>query len=97
MLSQHLDIMILQDTRWGFSGDWSDNNYAYIHSGSTGKTGGTMTIIKKGFCNIDRISWRAVVPGRLLHVRLYLPSSGIDIINAYQHAWIQNDPTCLQT
>ena len=96
MLSQHLDIMILQDTRWGFSGDWSDNNYAYIHSGSTGKTGGTMTIIKKGFCNIDMISWRAVVPGRLLHVRLYLPSSGIDIINAYQDAWIQNDPTCLQ-
>ena len=26
MLSQHLDIMLLQDTRWGFSGDWSDNN-----------------------------------------------------------------------
>ena len=77
MLSQHLDIMILQDTRWGFSGDWSDNNYAYIHSGSTGKTGGTMTIIKKGFCNIDMISWRAVVPGRLLHVRLYLPSSSM--------------------
>ena len=96
MLSQHLDIMLLQDTRWGFSGDWSDNNYAYIHSGSNGKTGGTMIIIRKGFCNLDRISWRAVVPGRLLHVRLYLPSMGIDIISAYQHAWIQNDPACLQ-
>ena len=96
MLSQHLDIMILQDTRWGFSGDWSDKHYAYIHSGSTGKTGGMMTIIRKGFCDLDRISWRAVVPGRLLHVRLYLPSTGIDIINAYQHAWIQNDPVCLQ-
>ena len=96
MLSQHLDIMLLQDTRWGFSGDWSDNNYAYIHSGSTGKTGGTMIIIRKGLCKLDRISWRAVVPGRLLHVRLYLPSTGIDIISAYQHAWIQHDPNCLQ-
>ena len=96
MLSQHLDIMLLQDTRWGFSGDWSDTNYAYIHSGSTGKPGGTMIIIRKGFCNLDRISWRAVVPGRLLHARLYLQSTGLDILSVYQYAWIQNDPTCIQ-
>ena len=96
MCSQHLDVLFLQDTRWGFSGDWQDSHFAYIHSGSKGKTGGLMAIIRKNFCPIDRISWRETLPGRLLHVRLYLPSSGIDLLNIYQHAWIQHDPLCLQ-
>ena len=96
MRSQHLDVLFLQDTRWGFSGDWQDSQFAYIHSGSTGKTGGLMVIIRKNFCPTDRISWRETLPGRLLHVRLYLPSSGIDLLNIYQHAWIQHDPLCLQ-
>ena len=56
----------------------------------------TMVIIRKGFCNTDRISWREVIPGRLLHVRLYLPSSGLDLLNIYQHAWTQTDPKCAQ-
>ena len=96
MRSQHLDVLFLQDTGWGFSGDWQDTQFAYVHSGSSGKAGGLMVIIRKGFCNIDRISWREIIPGRLLHVRLYLPSSGIDLLNTYQHAWIQNDPKCAQ-
>ena len=96
MRSQHLDVLFLQDTRWGFSGDWQDTHFAYVHSGSSGKAGGLMAIIRKGFCNTDRISWREVIPGRLLHVRLYLPSSGLDLLNTYQHAWTQNDPKCTQ-
>ena len=96
MRSQHLDVLFLQDTRWGFSGDWQDSHFAYVHSGSRGKTGGLMVIIRKSFCPVDRISWRETLPGRLLHVRLYLPSSGIDLLNIYQHAWVQHDPLCLQ-
>ena len=34
MRSQHLDVLFLQDTRWGFSGDWQDPQFAYVHSGS---------------------------------------------------------------
>ena len=55
MHSQQHDILFLQDTRRGFSGDWSDPTFAYIHSGSQGKAGGLLLIV----CQLERISWRS--------------------------------------
>ena len=63
MHHQQLDILQLQDTRWGFTGDWSDNSFAYIHSGSSDRAGGLLTIVRKAFCQPDRISWREATPG----------------------------------
>ena len=88
---QQLDLIQLQDTRWGFTGDWTDNTFAYIHSGSQDRAGGLLTIIRKAFCPPDRLSWREVTPGRLLHVRLYLESTGLDLVNFYQHPWTGSD------
>ena len=74
MHHQQLDILQLQDTRF-FTGDWSDNSFAYIHNGSKDRAGGLLTIIRKAFCQPERISWREVTPGRLLHARLYFDST----------------------
>ena len=94
MHQQQLDLIQLQDTRWGFTGDWTDNTFAYIHSGSHDRAGGLLTIIRKAFCHPDRLSWREVSPGRLLHARLYLDSTGLDLVNFYQHPWTGSDQQC---
>ena len=94
MHQQQLDLIQLQDTRWGFTGDWTDNTFAYIHSGSQDRAGGLLTIIRKAFCPPDRLSWREVTPGRLLHARLYLDSTGLDLVNFYQHPWTGSDQQC---
>ena len=94
MHQQQLDLLQLQDTRWGFTGDWTDSSFAYIHSGSQDRAGGLLTIIRKAFCPPDRISWREVTPGRLLHARLYLDSTGLDLVNLYQHPWTGSDQQC---
>ena len=91
---QRIDLLLLQDTRWGFTGDWSDNTFAYIHSGSQDRAGGLMTIIRKDFCPPDKTSWWEVLGGRLLHARLYLDSTGIDLVNLYQRPWTGSDNQC---
>ena len=95
MLPQPLSILTIQDTRWGFTGDWMDDHFAYIHSGSNGWAGGVLTIVRRSFCPQERISWREVKKGRILHVRLYMSCTSIDILNVYQHAWSTQDQACL--
>ena len=46
--------------------------FAYIHSGSNGWAGGVLTIVRRYFSPQERISWRAVKKGCILHVRLYM-------------------------
>ena len=95
MIPLQLEVLMIQDTRWGFSGDWMDDHFAYIHSGSTAWSGGVLTIVRRSFCSLERISWRELKEGRVLHVRLYMSSSSIDILNIYQFAWSTQDAQCL--
>ena len=90
MIPLQLEVLTVQDTRWGFSGDWMDDHFAYIHSGSTALSGGVLTIVRRSFCSLERISWRELKEGRVL----YMPSS-IDILNVYQFAWSTQDSQCL--
>ena len=60
MIPQPLSVLTIQDTRWGFTGDWMDDHFAYIHSGSNGWAGGVLTIVRRSFCPQERISWREV-------------------------------------
>ena len=78
MVPLQLEVLMIQDTRWGFSGDWMDDHFAYIHSSSTAWSGGVLTIVRRSFCSLERI-WRGLKEGRVLHVRLYVSSSSIDL------------------
>ena len=82
---QCLDVITLQESHWGFTNEWSQDRYFCIHSGQGSSQAGVMTMISKSICKMDDISWKEVVPGRVLHVRIFGGTRSIDIINVYQH------------
>ena len=55
-----------------------------VHSNDwAGWAGGVLTLVRRSFCPQERISWREVKQGRMLHVRLYMSFTSIDILNVY--------------
>ena len=68
---QCLDVITLQESHWGLTNEWSQDRYFCIHSGQGSSQAGVMTMISKSICKMDDISWQEVVPGRVLHVRIF--------------------------
>ena len=92
---QTVDCVCLQDTGWDFTGEWTDQDYAYIHAGATHHRGGLLTVVKLRFCSVDSIAWTIPLNSRVLHVRLYKGSFNLDVVNVYQFPYNPNDPSCL--
>ena len=74
---QHLDCICLQDTGWSFSGEWQDN-----HVGAIEHRGGLLWAVRRKCWNI---AWTTPLDSRISHVRLYMGSVNIDILNVYQY------------
>ena len=83
--SQRLDILMLQETHWRYTSDWSLDHYFALHSGAADGRGGLLCLISKALCDAAHLSWQEIVPGRLMHFRIHGRTRDLDFINIYQH------------
>ena len=81
---QNMDLVMLQETHWTNSIEWSQDRFHCIHSGTGSRKGGIMCMVAKQFCAAKDISWHEPLPGRILHLRIHGASNSIDVINVYQ-------------
>ena len=86
MQMQCLDGLILTETRWKFTSEWSDNQWLYLHS-SEDQAGaqGILFMLAKRVCSADQVRWRPIQPGRLIHVQLRFSTRCMDILACYQY------------
>ena len=87
-LEQSLDVILLQETHWTQTLEWTQTKYHCIHCGSGDRTGGLLCMVARTLCTEHDISWNDVVPGRVLHVRIHGHSNSIDILNVYQYVGV---------
>ena len=85
LAQQDLHVVILVETKCTWSNEWSSPHWHIIHSGC--QYGGIMVLVSKKLASPDQLSLQAIVPGRLLHIRLHWLASVLDVIAVYQHAW----------
>ena len=80
-------LVILQETMWKSSMEWTDEHYTCIHTGSgKPKEGGILIMISKSLCSSDKIRYNEIQLGRILHVKIPTEPS-IELLAVYQHAW----------
>ena len=94
--AQPVQVVVLQESRWhqsweGREGDW----HLIASSGQPRNATGLVVLIRKSLCSANDITWREVIAGRLIHVRLHLPSRPFDIVGAYQTTF-NGTADCLQ-
>eukprot|EP00438_Fugacium_kawagutii_P007324 Skav235718 [mRNA] locus=scaffold280:599859:606755:+ [translate_table: standard] len=82
------DLVMLQETHWSFTQEWTIKEYWCIHSGHSSRRGGLLTLISKRLCPHTQISWVDTIPGHLTHIRLHRFPVSYDILNCYQHTCI---------
>ena len=79
-------ILILPETRWSFESSWENEKWLFIHSGpGAGRSAGLMVTISKQLCSSPMLSFRTIIPGRLIHLRLHLKPRYLDVVAVYQH------------
>ncbi|CAE6939124.1 unnamed protein product, partial [Symbiodinium sp. CCMP2592] len=87
---QRPQIVIIQETLWKTSSEWTDSKYSYVHSGTNrNKDGGLLLMVARELCSPDKLRYDELKPGRLLHIKLAMDPS-FELIAIYQHSW-RND------
>ena len=86
--NQTIDIVLLQETHWRFTRDWTMDHYLVVHSGTSTEKAGLLCLISKKICSPSNLSWFEHIPGRILQLRLHGPNRSIDILNIYQYTCI---------
>lgn len=86
-LQQHpSDIVVITETKWGFTSCWQDPHWSYIHSASTGhRTGGILIMVARHICHPDNLGYDIQQPGRLVHVRIHFDRRALDLVAMYQY------------
>ena len=83
-------VVVVEETWWKQDSMYSDETWNFIHSagstGSQGKNTGILVLIGKSFVPEGCIKHHAIVPGRVVHVRLELQKN-FHLVCVYQHAW----------
>ena len=83
-------FVLLQETRWQWSSEWSNPEWHFLHSGHSKQKGaGVLTMISTAIASPEGIRSREVLHGRVQHTRVNVRGSlgSIDLVNVYQHAW----------
>ena len=79
--------MVLTETRWSFSAEWSDDAWHFIHSGTKeDRADGILVLLRRSLCTGDSLSLVEPMPGRILHIRLAYRARAFDLIACYQFA-----------
>ena len=85
-LSLHkVDVVVLPETRWSFSNEWTDADWIHVHTGSPARGQGVLVMISKRLCQPMQLRWSEIIPGRLVHVRIPTANRYLDVIGCYQH------------
>ena len=88
-LTQCLDVLVLTETRWSWTNEWTDDTWSYVHVGSPAdRSAGILIMTSKRLCTPSALRWHDVIPGRILHVQIRLTNRPIDVIAVYQHAML---------
>ena len=87
-----IDVAFVQETRWGFTGNWEAHGFFCFHGGisnnstvKSGEAGGVMTLVRKDLASASSLRWCVQVPGRLLQVRFPHGNQFVELSNVYQH------------
>lgn len=80
------DILVLLETTWSFTSEWSDDTWHAIHSGSAAdRADGILVLIRTGIIQASQIGSAALIAGRLLHVRMHFRQRACDLICCYNY------------
>ena len=82
---QQMDVAILAETNWLDAREFADSNWTCVQSGSGNRHNGVMLMFAKTLCPSRNISWNAVIPGRVLHARVFGLKRTLDVIGIYQY------------
>eukprot|EP00438_Fugacium_kawagutii_P017850 Skav205681 [mRNA] locus=scaffold2818:149288:150553:+ [translate_table: standard] len=81
----HCDIMLLTETRWMFSNQWHTTNWTITHSGQPNERGAGVAVLVHKRVPRHHLSWREVLPGRILHLKINVKPFDSDVLVVYQH------------
>lgn len=83
---QSIDLVVLQESRWGIDAEWQLPHWHVIHSaGPKARSAGLLVMVAKTFCKQSQIRLADILPGRLLHIRLESSRRSIDVVVGYQY------------
>ena len=88
---QAIDVVFVQESHWKHTSEWITTQYYCIHSSSgSAHQAGLLTLIAKRLCSLDHLSWKEIIPGRLVHIRLHGRPHCIDLLHGYQYVMTAN-------
>ena len=82
---QQIDVAILTETHWLDTREFADQNWTCVHSGSGNRHTGVMLMLAKKLCPSRNVSWHEVIPGRVVHARVFGLKRPLDVIGIYQY------------
>ena len=78
------DVIVLTETRWSFSSEWSDGVWHALHSGTpTDRADGILILFRASSIMESQIGSVALLPGRLIHVRIHYRQRACDFLCCY--------------
>ena len=84
--SHPVDVVTIAETKWSFNSTWEDAEWSYLHTATDQKrSGGLLIMVARSFAHPEQLGLDAVMPGRLLHVRVHGDSRSFDILAVYQY------------
>ena len=89
------EIIIIVETRLAHHMEHATDAYFLMHSAK--QHAGILIMVHKSVAPLNRIAWRVIEPGRVVHVRVYGTRGHLNIIGYYEQAWQPQSPSaCLQ-
>jgi len=78
------DLIVLLESRWSFTSQWSDPNWHALHSGTSEDAADGVLVLFNARCiQASQIGSVDLLPGRLVHVRLHYRQRACDLICCY--------------
>ena len=78
------DAIMLQETHWSTCSEFRTNGWTAIHSGTTARADGVMTLAHPKHPS-TRVRHEEIAPGRVLRVQVQMPAGRVELFNCYQH------------
>ena len=83
-----LTFILLQETHWSFTSEWSRAGWLFCHSAcEQPRQGGVLIGVRQTAVEPFSIRWQDPIPGRLMQLRCTIRGQQLDVINIYQHGW----------
>ena len=80
------DLIVLLESRWSFTSQWSDSNWHALHSGtSEDAADGVLVLFNARSIQASQIGSIDLIPGRLVHVRVHYRQRACDLICCYNY------------